>query len=141
MRQPNFKLGWFVPNQIAALTHEHPQITPEDFAGIVQAGQTLLGLIENDFHILIDNRFVAMTTPASLSQMKQAVSYMNHPCLRWVVVVKPLELALDTVTLPVEQDGQTRLKNVSSLSEAFNFLRDKVDDIHWLQADHAFFPK
>jgi hypothetical protein len=42
MRQPNYQLGWYIPNQIAALTHFHPDVTAEDFLGVVQAGQELL---------------------------------------------------------------------------------------------------
>lgn len=140
MRQPNFKLGWFIPNQIAALTHDRGQVTQDDFLGIVQAGQHLLEGVENEFHILIDNRFVDMEAPASLSQMKQAVPYINHPFLRWVVVIKPQKLTLDISSLPIEQDGQTYLKNVSNLPEAIKFLRERVGNIQWQQADVTFFP-
>ena len=42
MQSPNFKLGWFIPNQVAALTHFHGNVTTSDFMGIVQAGQELL---------------------------------------------------------------------------------------------------
>ncbi len=140
MRSPNFKLNWFVPNQIAALTHYHAEVTPDDFMGVIQTGQELLDKVDHEFHILIDNRVVDMSTPVSLSQMKQMVPYMDHPSLRWVVVVKPKNLALDTSSLPIEQDGQTRLKNVSSLSEAIDFLRKTDEDIQWQQADATFFP-
>ena len=34
MRQPNCQLGWYVPNQIAALTHFHPDVTAEDFQAL-----------------------------------------------------------------------------------------------------------
>src|SRR6185503_1173403 len=115
MRQPNYQLGWYIPNQIAALTHFHPDVTAEDFQGVVQAGQELLQHVNSEFHIIIDNRVVGMSSPASLGQMKQMVPYMNHPLLRWVVVVKPEHLALDADSLLVEQDGAAQLKNVASL--------------------------
>jgi hypothetical protein len=139
MRQPNYKLGWYVPNQIAALTHFHPDVTAEDFQGVVQAGQELLQHVGNEFHIIVDNRVVRMSAPASLSQMKQMVPYMNHPLLRWVVVVKPEHLALDTASLPVEQDRATQLKNVASLEEAISHLRQTTTDVQWHQADVTFF--
>jgi hypothetical protein len=140
MRQPNFKLGWYVPNKIAALTHFHADVTQEDFMGLVKTGQELLSDTNETFHVIIDNRVVAMSAPASLSQMKQMVSYMNHPQLRWVVVIKPTSLELDTESLPVEHEGKTSLKNVSSLAEAFSFLRDQTNDIDWSKADASFFP-
>ncbi len=140
MKQPNFKLGWFVPHQVAALTHYEAEVTQADFIGIVQTGQQLLTNADNEFHIIIDNRFVAMTSPVSLTQMKQAVPYMSHPLLRWVVVVKPQNLSLNTSALPIEKDGQTCLKNVASLPEALELLRENVLGIQWKQADTQFFP-
>ncbi len=135
MRSPNFKLGWFIPNQIVALTHYHSDVTTDDFMGVIQTGQELLSNVENEFHILIDNRVVDMSSPVSLSQMKQMVPYMDHPFLRWVVVVKPQNLALNTSELPMEQEKKIQLKNVSSLPEAIEFLRKTVDDVQWQQAD------
>lgn len=140
MRQPNYQLGWYVPNQIAALTHFYPDVTAEDFLGVVQAGQELLQQVGNEFHIIIDNRVVGMSSPASLGQMKQMVPYMNHPLLRWVVVVKPEHLAFDTDSLPIEQQGAAQLKNVASLEEAIRHLRQTTTDVQWHQADATFFP-
>jgi hypothetical protein len=140
MRQPNYQLGWYVRNQIAALTHFHPDVTAEDFLGVVQAGQELLQQVSNEFHIIIDNRVVGMSSPASLGQMKQMVPYMNHPLLRWVVVIKPNHLALDTASLPVEQEGSAQLKNVASLKEAIRHLRQTTTNVQWQQANVTFFP-
>jgi hypothetical protein len=140
MRQPNFKLGWFIPNQIAALTHPYAEITSDDFMGIVQTGQSLLAQVENEFHVIIDNRFVDMSSLASLTQMKQAIPYMNHPFLRWIVAVKPQNLTLNVSDLPIEKDGQARLKNFADLPEAIKFLRGTVSEIQWQYSDATFFP-
>lgn len=140
MRQPNYKLGWYIPNQIAALTHFHSNVTPEDFMGVLQTGEALLKNVDNPFHVIIDNRVVSMAAPASLSQMKEMVSFMSHPLLRWVVVVKPASLDLDTSRLPIEQVGQTQLKNVSSLAEAIVHLQAVTNDIMWETAVATFFP-
>ena len=141
MRQPNYKLGWFVPNQIAALTHFHSNVTQEDFMGVVEAGQQLLSDVMDVFHVIIDNRVVAMSAPVPLQQMKQMVSYMNQPWLRWVIVVKPEGLSVDTTDLPIEKDGETQLKNVSSLREAICFLREVSAGVMWSEADVTFFPR
>jgi hypothetical protein len=140
MRQPNFKLGWFIPNQIVALTHPYAEITSDDFMGIVQTGQNLLAQVENEFHVIIDNRFVDMSSLASLNQMKQAVPYMNHPFLRWIIAVKPQKLTLNVSDLPIEKDGQARLKNFTDLPEAIKFLRETVTEIQWQYSDATFFP-
>lgn len=141
MRQPNFKLGWYIPNQIAALTHFHSDVTPEDFMGVIQTGEALLKDVDTEFHVIIDNHVVAMAAPANLSQMKEMVSFMNHPMLRWVVVVKPTSLELDTSKLSIEQIGKTQLKNVSSLAEASSHLQAVTNGIAWEKADTTFFPK
>ena len=141
MRQPNFKLGWFIPQQIAALTHFHTDVTTEDFMGVIQTGQALLQSIDNEFHVIIDNRFVAMSELATLVQMQQMVPYMNHPGLRWVVVVKPEGLDIDTNTLAIEQAGNVQLKNVASLSEAIGFLQSTDTNLNWAQLNSAFFPE
>lgn len=139
MRQPNFKLGWYIPDQIAALTHFHSEVTQEDFMGVIQTGEALLKEVNSTFHVIIDNRVVAMAAPARLSQMKEMVSFMNHPMLRWVVVVKPASLDLDTSSLPIEQIEKTRLKNVSSLPEAIDHLQATTHGIMWEKADATFF--
>jgi hypothetical protein len=51
MRQPNYRVGWYIPEQIAALTHFHAEVTAEDFLGVVQAGQKLLTSVSHAFHI------------------------------------------------------------------------------------------
>jgi hypothetical protein len=140
MRAPNYRVGWYIPHQIAALTHFHSDVTSEDFQGIVEAGQQLLTSVSAPFHIIIDNRKVTMASPASLEQMRQMVPYMSHPLLRWVVVVKPEHLSLNTASLPIDQAGETRLKNVSSLQEAFLYLQQVTVDLPWHHADGAFFP-
>jgi hypothetical protein len=139
MRRPNYQLGWYIPNQVAALTHFHADVSAEDFMAVIQAAQDLLQHVDNEFHIIIDNRVVAMSAPATLAQMKQMVPFMSHPRLRWVVVIKPEQLPLDTESLPIERDGATQLKNVSSLKEALGHLGQATSAIHWHRADEAFF--
>lgn len=100
----------------------------------------MLSEVKNEFHVIIDNPVVAMSAPATLEQMQQMVPYMNHPFLRWVLVVKPANLLLDTANLPIEQVGKTPLKNVASLSAAFDFLRQETNDLDWQQSEPTFFP-
>lgn len=140
MREPNYRIGWYIPQQIAALTHFHADVTAEDFGGVVQAGQELLHSVTSEFHIIIDNRQVSMSAPATLLQMQQMVPYMRHPFLRWVVVVKPEQLGIATASLAIEQEGETLLKNVATLAEGINHLRQVAGHLAWQQANEAFFP-
>ena len=140
MRQPNFKFDWFVLDHIIGLTHFHAEVIEEDIMGVMKKGQELTSTIEKDFHILIDNRVVKMPGLLSLEQLKQMVPYINHPSLRWIVVIKPEDLLLDTGSLPIEDDREKHLKNVSSLPEAIGFLIENAPEVKWQNANIDFFP-
>jgi hypothetical protein len=90
--------------------------------------------------ILIDNRVINMPGLMSLEQMVQMVPYANHPMLRWIVVVKPEQLVLETETLPVEEHEEKRLKNVESLAVAIGFLQETEPELDWQSAERHFFP-
>ena len=96
MRQPNYKFDWFIPEQIIGLTHFHAAVTEEDIMGVMQKGQELTENLVREFHVLIDNRVINMPGLMSLAQMKQMVPYVNHPQLKWIVVIKPESLVRDT---------------------------------------------
>ncbi len=140
MRPPNFKLDWFIPEQVIGLTHFHAAVTQDDIMGVMQKGQELTDNAKQEFHIIIDNRVVNMPAPMSLSQMVQMVPYATHPLLRWIIVVKPESLSLDAASLPVEENGGKHLKNVASLPEAIEFLMKMAPEVEWQRADANFFP-
>ena len=140
MRQPNYKFDWFIPEHIIGLTHFHAAVTAEDIMGVIQKGQELTANIQREFHVLIDNRVVDMPGLMSLAQLKQMVPYVNHPELKWIVVVKPENLVTDIDSLPIEADGSQRLKNVASLPEALEFLMAERPEIGWERAASGFFP-
>ena len=82
MRQPNYKLAWFVPNQVAGLTHFHADVTAEDFAGVIQLGQQLFARTESEFHVIIDNRVVEfgqLLCRKLLRKIRAAVQFLPAP--------------------------------------------------------------
>ena len=139
MRPPNYKLDWYIPDQVIALTHFHPDVTTDDIMGVIQTVENLLRNVENEFHMIIDNRVVNMPSPVGLAQMQEMVPYINHPMLRWIVVVKPMSLELDTSQMPIEHSGKVQLKNVASLQEAVGHLQATVKGIEWDKANAEFF--
>jgi len=139
VREPNFKLDWFIPDQVIGLTHFHAEVTQDDFMGVMQKGQELTSDIKSEFNVLIDNRVVNMPILMHLDQMVQMVPYVNHPMLRWIIVIKPESLTLDTKSLPIESAGEKRLKNVASFEEAIEFLKEVAPEIQLQQKDENFF--
>lgn len=134
-----FRAGWLVPQQILALTHFTPQVTPEDFAGITKDSQTALTQVHNEFHLILDNRIIADTNLATLATMLQFMPQMNHPQLRWIVMILPEMLRETAVTIPDQQYKHIHLTHVDTLADAFRFLRSVDETINWHDQNTDFF--
>lgn len=134
-----FRAGWLIPQHLLALTHLHPQVTPEDFAQITQQTQTALTQVSGEFHLLLDNRIIADANVATLDIMLQMMPQMNHPQLRWVVMILPELLRETAVSIPDQQYHQIRLTHVDTLTAAYDFLRSVDETINWQKLNGDFF--
>ena len=134
-----YRAGWLIPQQLLALTHFHPQVTPEDFAQITQDTDVALTQAAGAFHLLLDNRIIADANLATLDTMLQMMPQMNHPLLRWVVMILPESLAGTAVSLPDQQYNQIRLTHVDTLTAAYDFLRSVDKTLNWQKLNDDFF--
>jgi len=138
-----FRAGWLIPQQLLALTHFDPIVTPEDFAQIAQDTNTALAQITGDFHLIIDNRIIAETNLATLDTMLQFMPQLNHPNLRWIVMILPEALAKAGVptaeSMPTQHHAQISLKHVDTLPAATQFLQSVDESIRWNHIDKRFF--
>ncbi len=134
-----FRAGWLIPEKVLALTHFLPEVTPEDFARIAQDTQTALAQAEAEFHLILDNRMIADTNLATLDTMLQFMPQMNHPQLRWIVMILPQTLKGTAVTLPDQQVNQIRLTHVDTLTAAYDFLKSVDQTIDWSREMVNFF--
>lgn len=134
-----YRAGWYIPGQILALTHFDSVATAEDFAGIGAATYQALQEVNRTFHLLIDNRIIADVNVASLDTMLQALPILNHPQLRWIVMVLPEAIREQASDMPVQQNGLIQLRYVDSLNTAFQHLRAVDDSIDWAKQDPDFF--
>ena len=140
MRIPNFKVGWLLEKQVAALTHFHSDITDEDIQGVTQKTVCLLQEMETPFHILIDNRLVHLHKIYSLVELQNSSPIFLHPCLSYVVMVKPNHLSLSNDKMLTEQCNNVHLKNVPGILEAFEFLNQIIPDFYKIVIQSNFFP-
>lgn len=124
-----FRAGWLTKDQILALTHFEPVVTAEDFREIATETHAALQEASQVFHILIDNRIIAERTVASLDTMLQAMPMLNHPLLRWIVVVLPEAIKEMAVSMEVQKRGAIQLIYVDSLASAFQHLAEQDDRI------------
>lgn len=134
-----FRAGWLIPQQVLALTHYDPIVTPQDFAQIAQDTNTALAQVSGNFHLIIDNRIIAETNLATLDTMLQFMPQLNHPHLRWIVMIVPEALAGIAKTIATQQYEQIGLKHVDTLPAAARFLQSVDDTIAWSQVDEHFF--
>lgn len=139
MRTPNYKVGWIIPGKLAALTHFHSDITPEDIMGVFSETQKLLENVDQHFHILIDNRLAPLEKIYSLEELQHFSPFLRHPFLNHLVIVKPEKLKLEESQTKEERQGNVCLKNVSSIQEAFNFFQETAPDFDKDEIDQQFF--
>ncbi len=141
----NYKHDWVIPYRVVGLTHYTNLVTMEEFQEIGAKGQMLMEQFSHQqsglpLHGIIDNRKIDMPNLLSLTDMLQAASYMNHPLLRWIIVIVPEKLQSRTESMPVEQVGDVQLKNVNTVAEAIEHLKTVDSTLNWQDADKSFFP-
>ncbi|WP_256760457.1 hypothetical protein [Cohnella sp. WQ 127256] len=124
-----YKTGWLIQDHILALTHFESFVTVEDFRDIAVNTHIALQEATGPFHILIDNRIIAEQTVASLDTMFKALPILEHPHLRWIVVVLPEAIKETVTSREVQRQGAIQLKFVDSLSSAFQHLAQEDNRI------------
>ena len=139
MRTPNYKVGWILDTKVAALTHFHSEITQEDIIGVFTETQKLLQDAKEPFQIIIDNRLAPLNKLFSLEELQNSSPLLLHPLLDHIVIVKPNHLELGTNETLIEKRESTTLKNVSSIHEALDFLRQTVPELNQGKMDLHFF--
>ena len=134
-----YKADWLIDGQVLALTHFDPVVTAEDFASILSDTSNALESVNREFHVLIDNRIIRDTTVASLDMMLQAFPAMNHPQLRWIVMILPDSIKHQAHDMAIQQNGQIQLGYVDSLERAYQHFRRIDDSLNWDAIDSKFF--
>ena len=134
-----YKAGWLVPGQVLALTHFVPDVSPDDFMGIANDTAAALQAVEQPFHLIIDNRIITNNDLASLEMMLTALPLIDHPQLRWIVMVVPKALAGTAQDMNIQHHGLIGLKHVDTLEEAFAFLSLGDNSLDWTIRDTGFF--
>lgn len=141
MRTSNYKVGWIIENKVAALTHFHSEITHEDIIGVFTEAQKLLQDAKEPFQIIIDNRLAPLKKIFSLEELQNSSPLLLHPLLNHIVIVKPNHLELRIHETLIEKRASTYLKNVTSIDEALDFLRQTIPELNQGKIDSHFFDR
>ena len=139
MRAPNYKVGWLVEHKVAALTHFHSEITPEDIRGVFTETQKLLKDVKEPFQLIIDNRLAPLNRIYSLEELQNASPPLQHPFLGYLIVVKPNQLELSFSEKAIQERNGKYLKNAASIEEAFDFVRQLIPEVNAGELDLHFF--
>ena len=136
----NYRVGWVIPNQIAALTHYTPEIMLDEFQAIAVESEALATSATDRFHLIIDNRIMNMAFVPDLATIRQAAPYTNNPLLQHIIMIKPEQMQGSANELPSYTDDHLTLTYVDSLEDAVNLLKAQDDDLRWHEVDSDFFP-
>ena len=136
----NYRVGWVIPNQIAALTHYTSDIMLEEFQEIATESATLADSATNRFHLIIDNRIMNMAFVPDLATIRQAAPYTNTPHLQHIIMVKPEQMEGSANDLPSYTDDHLTLTYVDTLADAVDLLKAEDRDIRWHEVESDFFP-
>ena len=134
-----YRAGWFVPQQIMALTHYVPVVTPEDFAGISEATDACLREARQPFHLIIDNRIIESTQVIGLDDILGAMPQLRDSQLRLIIIVPSRGTRGDLTSLIPQQAGAIRLHYAGDIEAAFAILRAVDNSLNWDLKVPAFF--
>lgn len=136
----NYRVGWVIPNQIAALTHYTSDILLEEFQAIAGESEALATSATARFHLIIDNRIMNMAFVPDLATIRQAAPYTNTPLLQHIIMIKPEQMEGSANNLPSYTDDHLTLTYVDTLGDAVNFLKAEDQEIRWHESESDFFP-
>ncbi|PCJ64870.1 MAG: hypothetical protein COA58_11390 [Bacteroidetes bacterium] len=140
MKSPNYKVGWLVKNQLAALTHFHSNITQEDIQGVLKETQDLIKNITEPFSIIIDNRLAPINQIYSLTQLQSSSPVLSHPQLEYLIIIKPNHLTLTEKHKHIEIAKGVKLVNTSSINTSTDFLLEKNKTLSLKSINLDLFP-
>ncbi len=133
----NYRVGWVIPNQIAALTHYTPEIMLDEFQAIAGESEVLANSATERFHLIIDNRIMNMAFVPDLATIRP---YTNNPLLQHIVMIKPEQMEGSANELASYTDDHLTLTYVDTLVDAQNFLKSEDNELRWHEAESDFFP-
>lgn len=136
----NYRVGWVIPNQVAALTHYTAEITLDEFQSIAGEAAALLVDASEPFHVIIDNRIMNMAFLPDLSGLQGSAPYMENPNLRHVVMVKPTAMQGWAKDLPSYTDENVTLTYVDDIQDVVDLLKAEDETLRWHMVEADFFP-
>ena len=134
-----YRAGWLIHKKVLALTHFLPVVSPKDYMDITATISDALLEVDQEFHVLIDNRIIADVTVMSLEALIEASPLFRHPQLRWTVIVLPEPIKDRAGEMKVQQQGSIQLIYVNCLDAALAHFQAVDETLDWSARDTTFF--
>lgn len=134
-----YKVGWFIPQQILALTHLVPEVSQDDFVGILNATNACLPEVQQPFHMIIDNRIIKSEVVVSLEVILQTLPQLQQSPLRWIMMVLPHRVRDGAINRDIQQLGDIQLKYVDTIVAALDTLQAMAASLDWESHVSDFF--
>jgi hypothetical protein len=126
-----YNVGWFIPQQVMALTHFVPEVTPDDFTDIVHKTNQCLKEVAQPFYMLIDNRIIQSEQVVSLDVILNTLPQLRLSPLRWMIMILPQHIRQQAASMPSQRVGDIQLMYVANLAAAFDALQQVDDSLRW----------
>jgi hypothetical protein len=126
-----YKVGWFIPQQVMALTHFVPEVTQDDFMAIVAATDTCLAEAQQPFYMMIDNRIIKSEQVVSLEVILQTMPQLQASQLRAIIMVLPQPIRHQASSMARQQAGDIQLVYVENLAAGFAVLQSLDTSLKW----------
>jgi hypothetical protein len=129
----DYKLGWCVEGRILYLLP--PAITTIEFS--VAVNDELWHYLEQGtplVHVII-NTTELKQYPKSVSALRNASKFLNHPSLGWVIVISTNPVMNFLSAVVSQMLTKSRHHAVKHVDDALKFLRERDTTIQWEQFD------
>ena len=134
-----YKAGWFIPQQILALTRLVPEVSQDDFMGILETTNACLQEVQQPFHMIIDNRIIKSEMVVSLDIILQTMPQLQQSPLRWIIMVLPHSMRDGAIDRDIQRVGDIQLHYVDTLMTALDTLQMMDASLNWDSRVSDFF--
>jgi hypothetical protein len=126
-----YKVGWFISRQVLALTHLVPEVTQDDFVGIIDTANVCLAEAKQPFHMIIDNRIIKSAQVVPLEVILQTIPQLQASPLRTIIMVLPHHIRDRAVNMESQRIEDIQLTYVENLAAGFTALQTTDTSLSW----------
>ncbi|MCU0513435.1 MAG: hypothetical protein MUE40_12805 [Anaerolineae bacterium] len=133
-----FHIAWYIPQRLIYVRLAG-HITPADMTA---GSARLVDCLDEGtplVHLVVDDRDLE-STPTSLAQVRNALQFLRHRSLGWVIATGSASPMFRFVTDMLARALRLRARRYATVAEALAFLQAQDATLDWEQARPAVLP-